>query len=252
MNRTSGSLYQASEFAERCGVTVRALHHYDRLGLLKPSGYTAGGYRLYGERDFARLQQIMTLKFIGLPLKQIKGILERNESGLIETLRLQRKFIEEQRRRLDMALAAIERAESVLASGDEPDWEAFKKIIEVIDMENNMEWVKSYYTEEQLAELSSRWSPELQEKAERDWAALLKDVEAAIGEGEDPSSERSQALAARWSDLIEQFTGGNPAIAENLGKLYADQANWPSTFKKPYGDAAGAFIAKAMASRKKA
>ncbi len=62
MKTTSRPLYRASAFAERAGVTVRTLHHYDRLGLLKPSSYTASGYRLYGERDFARLQQITTLK----------------------------------------------------------------------------------------------------------------------------------------------------------------------------------------------
>jgi len=55
---------------------VRTLHHYDRLGLLKPSGHTEAGYRLYGERDFARLQQIVVLKFIGFPLKQIKNVLD--------------------------------------------------------------------------------------------------------------------------------------------------------------------------------
>ena len=72
MKGSNESLFQAREFAELTGVTVRTLHHYDRLGLLKPSGRTAAGYRLYGERDFARLQQIITLKFIGFPLNQIK------------------------------------------------------------------------------------------------------------------------------------------------------------------------------------
>lgn len=249
MNERTRALYQASEFAGRAGITVRTLHHYDRLGLLKPSGRTASGYRLYGERDFARLQQIMTLKFIGLPLKQIKGILERNELDLPGALRLQRKIVEEQRRRLDMALAAIERAEKSATSGAEPDWEAFKKIVEVINMESNMEWVKSYYTEEQLAELGSRWSPELQERAEREWAALIKEVEAASRAGEDAASERSQSLAARWLDLIGQFTGGDAGIEANLRKLYADQANWPPTFHKPYSDDTAAFIAKAIAAR---
>ena len=57
-------MYRVSEFAEKAGVTVRTLHHYDRMGLLKPSGRTNAGYRLYGERDLVRLQQIVTLKFI--------------------------------------------------------------------------------------------------------------------------------------------------------------------------------------------
>ncbi|MDT5294824.1 MAG: MerR family transcriptional regulator, thiopeptide resistance regulator, partial [Acidobacteriota bacterium] len=71
MERAKERLYRASEFAALTGVTVRTLHHYDRTGLLKPTGRTPVGYRLYGERDFARLQQILTLKFIGLPLDEI-------------------------------------------------------------------------------------------------------------------------------------------------------------------------------------
>src|SRR5436853_7812296 len=88
-------MLRAQEFAERAGVTVRTLHHYDRLGLLKPKGRTAAGYRLYGERDLARLQQIVTLKFIGLSLKQIKELLDQREFDLATTLRRQREVIEE-------------------------------------------------------------------------------------------------------------------------------------------------------------
>src|ERR1051325_2126270 len=96
--KTAGTLCEASEFAELTGVTVRALHHYDRLGLLKPSGRTVCGYRLYGERDFARLQQIVTLKFIGLSLKQIKNVLDRDSFDLSTALRLQREILGEKRR----------------------------------------------------------------------------------------------------------------------------------------------------------
>jgi DNA-binding transcriptional MerR regulator len=243
--------YQAREFAGRAGVTVRTLHHYDRMGLLKPSRYTEAGYRLYGERDFARLQQIVMLKFIGLSLKEIKELLDHRELDLQMTLRLQRSIVEEKRRHLDTVIQAIERAETALASSDKLDWETFKQIIEVINMQNDMEWMKKYYTEEQLAELAERGTPEVLERGQRDWAALIKDVEAAVAEGLDPRSEKAQALAARWSALIEAFTGGNPAIRESLTKLYADQANWPSTFKKPYPDEVGAFIAQAGAAYKK-
>ncbi len=75
----TAALFRARDFAERAGVTVRTLHHYDRLGLLKPSRYTQSGHRLYGEGELARLQQIVTLKFIGLPLKQIKELLSEKE-----------------------------------------------------------------------------------------------------------------------------------------------------------------------------
>jgi MerR family transcriptional regulator, thiopeptide resistance regulator len=243
-------LYRAQEFAERSGVTVRTLHHYDRLGLLKPSRYTEAGYRLYGERDFARLQQIVMLKFIGLSLKEIKELLEGSKLDLAATLRLQRRIIEERRRRLDSVIEAIERAEREMTTGERLDWDSFKQIIEAINMQNNMEWMKKYYTEEQLAELAERGTPEVLERGQRDWATLIKDVEAAAAEGVDPSSERAQELAARWSALIEAFTGGNPGILENLKKLYADQANWPDTFRKPYSAEVSNFIARASAARK--
>ena len=68
--------YQIHEFAELAGVTVKALHHYDRLGLLKPKR-TDSGYRMYAERDLERLEQIIALKFLGVPLKQIKTVLDR-------------------------------------------------------------------------------------------------------------------------------------------------------------------------------
>jgi DNA-binding transcriptional MerR regulator len=63
------------EFAKLSGVTVRALHHYDRLGLLRPKQRSSAGYRLYSDGDFARLEQIVVLKFLGMPLKQIKSLL---------------------------------------------------------------------------------------------------------------------------------------------------------------------------------
>lgn len=248
--KTAGTLYQASEFAELTGVTVRALHHYDGLGLLKPSGRTQSGYRLYGTRDFARLQQIVTLKFIGLSLKQIKDVLDRESFDLSTALRLQREILGEKRRHLEMAIRAIEKAERLMAQDDEPDWETFAKIIEVINMQNDWEWVKKYYTEEQLQELAARGTPEVLEKGQRDWAALLKEVNEAVGEGVDPASERAQALAGRWSELIERFTGGNPGIAESLSNLYRDQANWPAGAKKPYSDDAMTFIQKARAAHK--
>jgi len=81
--------YRVQEFAALTGVTVKALHHYDRLGLLKPQR-TAAGYRLYAERDMERLEQIVALKFLGLPLKQIKVVLERAALELPEALHMQR------------------------------------------------------------------------------------------------------------------------------------------------------------------
>jgi DNA-binding transcriptional MerR regulator len=251
MTKKAGRLYKTAEFASLAGVTVRTLHHYDRLGLLKPAGRTAKGHRLYGERDFARLQQIVTLKFIGFPLKQIKSILNRGSFDLAKELRSQREIILEQRRRLELAVKAIEKVEGVLASTDEPDWEVFAEIIEVINMQNDMEWTNKYYSEEAKQKIADRAATvprEMIEQAQRDWPALINEVEASLGE--DPASEKVQALAERWAKLVKGFTGGDAEVQRGLNKMYADKQNWPATFPKPYSDEVQAFIVKALAIRR--
>jgi MerR family transcriptional regulator, thiopeptide resistance regulator len=241
MNRT----YQAHEFAQRAGVTVRALHHYDRLGLLKPSGRTAAGYRVCSDRDLVRLEQIVALKFIGFSLSQIRDLLYRKDLDPSATLRQQRQSLGEKRDHLDQAIRAIERAEEAVASGQKPDWEPFRKIIEVIQMQTRKGWMKKYFTEEQVADIGKRWSPEMKAESDRGWAALARDTEAAITQGEDPCGKVGQQLAVRQNELVEQFTGGNPGMRESLRKLYADHANWPESFKKPFSDAVDTFLRQA-------
>src|SRR3982750_2248646 len=139
LRRQAEGLFQAQEFARKTGVTVRTLHHYDRLGLLKPRR-SPSGYRMYGEQELARLEQIVMLKFLGLPLKEIKDALEHKPMDIQATLRLQREILGEKRRRIEMAIKAIEKAESLVEQRGETDWESLKKIIEVIDIENNWDW----------------------------------------------------------------------------------------------------------------
>ena len=241
MNRT----YQPHEFAKRAGVTIRALHHYDRLGLLKPSGRTAAGYRLYTDRDLVRLEQIVALKFIGFPLSQIRDVLNRKDLDVTAMLRQQRRIIAEKRDHLDRAIRAIERAEQAVSSGEQTDWEPFRKIIEVIQMQTKKDWMKKYYTEEQLDDMRKRWTPELQAESERGWAELIRDTEAAIARGEAPDSEAGQKLAERRQKLLNMFTGGDAGIMDNLQRLYADKANWPATFKRPYSEEVGNFLCEA-------
>ena len=246
-------MYRVSDFAEKAGVTVRTLHHYDRLGLLKPSGRTEAGYRLYGERDFTRLQQIVTLKFIGLTLSQIKELLDRSDLDLAATLRLQRRLLLEKRLQVEAALQAIAEAERSLQSSRAPDLTALKKIIEAMERQTAMEWTKKYYSEEaqaKIAERATTWTPELQAKVEQDWKNLIGDVETAIAAKVDPADAEAQALAKRWSELLRGFTGGDAEVQQGLNKLYADQASWPSTFTKPFSDEVWKYIKKAMSAHK--
>jgi len=116
MKDADDKLFQAREFAELTGVTVRTLHHYDRLGLLKPSRYSRAGYRLYRASDVTRLEQIVALKFIGFSLNEIRNILSRNSIDLATALCQQREALAEKAKRLELAIQAIERAEYVIGA----------------------------------------------------------------------------------------------------------------------------------------
>jgi len=254
MNETAGKLFKASEFARLTGVTVRALHHYDRLGLLKPSRYSHAGYRLYRESDVARLEQIVALKFIGFSLREIKNILRGRQTDLPTALRRQREAIEEKRGRLQQAIRAIQRAESVIASSGQTNWEVFTKIIEVINMQTNMDWTRKYYSEEAKREIEKRAAAipaDVIEQAQRDWAQLIREVEGAVAAKEDPAGSKAQSLAARWAELVKGFTGGNAEIQKGLNRIYADRNNWPASMPKPFGDEVQAFIVEAMNCGKK-
>jgi DNA-binding transcriptional MerR regulator len=118
------------EFAALAEVTAKALRHYDRLRLLKPSR-TVAGYRVYAESDVHRLEQIVALKFLGLPLKQIKRLFDRG-APLSKALLGQRTMLEEKRQLLDCAANDIQGVERVIATGRRPDAAILKRLIEVI------------------------------------------------------------------------------------------------------------------------
>lgn len=246
--------YRVQQFAELAGVTVRALHHYDRLALLRPRR-TDSGYRRYSIRDLERLEQIVALKFLGLPLKQIKTLLDREARDLADVLPSQRRALEEKRRRLDQAIGAIRDAERLVQPGRQIDAAILKNIIEVIEMQDNTDYMNRYYTGEAQAKLAERreqWNPELQEQARQAWTDLFRDVETSLGE--DPAGEKAQALAERWKKLVESFTGGDPEVATGLKKAWADREHWPATMKNqsaPYTNSkVWEFIQKAIACRK--
>jgi MerR family transcriptional regulator, thiopeptide resistance regulator len=251
MNKVAEQMYQAYEFSEVAGVTVRTLHHYDRIGLLKPGRYTSAGYRLYRNQDLVRLQQIVTLKFIGFSLSQIKTLLNQSSFDLAVALNQQREIIVEKRRQLDLVITALEKAQTLVTAKSEPDWDAFKRIIEVINMQNNMDWTKQYYSEEaqkKIAERAQSIPADVIEKAQQDWATLIREVESAVTDGVNAKSVRAADLAKRWRELIRGFTGGDRDIQAGLNKMYSDQQNWPKNFPKPYSDEAGAFMCEAMAA----
>jgi DNA-binding transcriptional MerR regulator len=260
MKTLNQKTYHAHEFAQLAGVTVRALHYYDRLGLLKPTGRSGAGYRLYVTNDFARLQQIVTLKFIGFTLREIKKLVAG--ADVPTALRVQCASLEQKRRHLTQAINAIRQAEQLPASPRGTDWKAFATIIQTIHMQTNNEWTKQYYNEESqkiLAERGKLWSPELQEKVSKDWMKLLADIKAANTKGVKPESAEGQALADRWGKLVEGFTGGHAGAREGVRKVWENAEKLPTEVQRnmqPFKDVMSlevtGFMAKARAAKKRA
>src|SRR5258708_8502206 len=81
--------YRIGEFATLTGVSIRTLHHYDQLGLLRPAEHSEAGYRLYSERNLLRLQQILTLRYLGVALKQIGSLPDPPNFDLVASLCVQ-------------------------------------------------------------------------------------------------------------------------------------------------------------------
>ena len=180
-----GKYYKIHEFAKLAGVTVKALHHYDRLGLLQP-GRTEAGYRVYCERDLETLEQIVALKFLGISLKQI-GVVLKRAAQLPDALRLQRRALEEKHALLGRAIRAIQAAEESLESGKPADAAVLKKIIQVIDMQDGIAVMKKYYSEEAW----ERHRRYYEEGPSPEWRQLYRDTEALLGT--DPGSQPAQA-----------------------------------------------------------
>ena len=245
-------LYRAKEFADLAGVSVRTLHHYDSLGLLAPTARTDAGYRLYGNADLERLEQILALRFVGLELDRIRTLLEGSSQPLAVALLAQRNIMREAQRQLQSAIDAIDGAQHALNRGDDDArTRAVQSLIEAFKVKNDHSWTEKYYSPEaleKLAEIRATTSQETIEKGQRDWAELIAEVEIAAQRGDDPGSESSKALAQRWRDLVKQFTRGNAQVHEGLNKLYNDPQHWPADFKRPWSDQADGFINKAIKS----
>ena len=210
-------LMKVGELAERTGLTVRTLHHYDEIGLLTPERRTPAGHRLYGERELRRLQQIASLKHLGLSLDEVGACLDRPEYALERTLEMQVRRIDaeiEERTRLRGLIVDLR---DRLRQGDDLSVERLTTTIEV-----TMNYEK-YYTPEQLDRLAERreavGEDRIQEVQE-EWQKLFAAFRRAMDDGVEPDSPEVKMLARRSAALVEEFTGGDPGIMKSLSSMY--------------------------------
>src|SRR5438477_12653991 len=103
---------KVGELARRTGLTIRTLHHYDEIGLLKPSLHTEAGHRLYAAGDVARLQQVLSLRQLGFSLEQVRDCLDRPGFSPLEVIGLHVARLREQ---IELQRKLCERLEAVAA-----------------------------------------------------------------------------------------------------------------------------------------
>lgn len=137
MDSNNNKFYTAGKFAKKAGVTLRTIRYYDKKGLLKPSDYSSSGYRLYTERDLAKLQRILTLKFLGFSLAEIKNVIkEDSESNdFKDSLSMQKEAMEKKIDHMSQVVKAINEAEQMFESESKLDWDRFGDIIKAINSE---------------------------------------------------------------------------------------------------------------------
>jgi DNA-binding transcriptional MerR regulator len=210
-------LLTVGELADLAGLTVRTLHHWDAIGLLVPSERSAAGHRRYGAADRERLVRVLGLRRLGLSLRDVAAALQGADLGAVlsrqaEQVRGQLAAQRELLDRLEGVLRAVERG------GTASD-------TDVIDLIGAMR-MEQHFTQEQLATLAERREA-LGEAGLREvdqaWPQVIAEAQAAKAEGADPGSERVQAIAARYAELLSGFTGGDPAMLAALERVNAER-----------------------------
>jgi MerR family transcriptional regulator, thiopeptide resistance regulator len=206
-------------------LTIRTLHHYDEIGLLKPSLHSESGHRLYTSGDVARLQQVLSLRQLGFGLEEIKACLDRPGFSPLEVIRLHVARLREQ---IDMQQKLCDRLEALAAhfqAAGEVSADAFLQTIEVMTM------IEQYYTPEQLEyfrkqhEADPEGTTKRARQGEADWAKLIADLKTEMETGTDPADPKLRAHEQRRQALVNAFTGGDAAIEQSLTRMWTEQGD---------------------------
>ena len=239
--------WKVGELARWTGITVRTLHYYDEIGLLRPSRTTEAGYRLYTEGDVIRLQQIKSLRNMGFSLEEVKKLLARPEVSPDQVLRMQIGHLKEQ---IALQQRLCERLEAIAERWGKAGSISTEEFLQVIEAMNMMD---KYYTPEQSEELRQRREligEERIRQGQTDWQVLMDEVRAEMEMGTDPASETVQALVRRWDALLQEFTGGNPGIAQAVGQMWKEEPTIAGMATAPVRELM-AYVGRARAAGKK-
>ncbi|MBA4849788.1 MerR family transcriptional regulator [Emticicia sp. BO119] len=245
--------YSVQKMAKMAGVSVRTLHLYDQMGLLKPSIRTEARYRLYGEKELLRLQQILFYKELDFQLKEIQAILDNPDFDLVEALLSHKESLRARQDRISMLIETIDKTVNHLKTG---------KIM--LKPEELYEGLAKETAETYRAEASKKYGEEVVEHSEKALGKLtkaqfealkteLKENASAIFalKNGDPTSKQTQKLIAKHYEIIRIFWGTSDLsdkqaeAYKGLGQLYVNDERFTILDGQPQPEYA-LFLSKAM------
>ncbi len=248
MRQSGGHSVTVRQLAKLAGVTVRTLHHYDQIGLLQPGARTAAGYRLDGEADLLRLQQILLFREMDVPLDQIRAILDDPRFDLVQALRSHRQTLQARAARLETLLHTIDKTITQLTE-DTP----------MLTVEELYEGFSKEDAERYRREARENWGAERVEATEQRTRKMSKAQWQAVGQqGEeatqllaslmdhDPDDPAVQAAIARHHAWIENFYPAPAEMYRGLGQMYVEHPEFRAYYEK-YRPGLAGFMQAAMA-----
>jgi len=226
-----------SEVSRLSGASVRALHHYDEIGLLVPSARTAAGYRLYGDADLARLQEILLFRELEIPLDDIATLLSGGAFDRRAALELQREMLLQKAVRTEALIASVERAINAERTGVRMTKEEMFEVFGDFDPAQYEDEVQERWGESDAYKESSRRTATY---TKADWERFKAESEQI---GTDTARLMDEGVAAsdpRAMDLAEQarlqidtwFYPCSHEMHVNLAEMYIADPRFTATYEK--------------------
>ena len=242
--------FHVKEVAALANVSVRALHHYDEIGLLVPKGRSQAGYRLYDETDLLRLQQIAIGRALGLPLEVIRRGLDDPEFDQRKALLAQRQQLHERNQQTTTMIVAIEAALALLDANSTVDAMDMKQIFDGFEPSQHEAEAKQHWGRSDAYQESQRRTKDYSEddwkqlKAEQ--AAIYADAALAQAAGKKPSEEAVMDIAERHRLSIDRwFYPCSVAMHLALANMYEGDHRFSENIDK-YGPGLTPFLALAI------
>lgn len=202
-------MLKVGELAAAAGLTVRTLHHYDSIGLLKPSARSDAGYRLYDRDDVARLHRIQALRAFGMRLSEIGLYLDSPEGSALAIVERQLAALDRQMSEAARMREQLQRLRAELTEGLEPDLPTW------LDSLERMGMYEKYFTEDELARLPMYHD----DAVKAHWKALVEEAQELIRTQVAPDSETAAAFGRRWLDAFGRGTGGDADLAARINLM---------------------------------